>query len=182
MTRFTSAAIIALAFGLASPAFAQPPAATVGTNASTIDQINSGNSATVSQSVAGGAGNTSEINQKGGDVANITQIGTGGTLNYSKVEQQGNNQYSNGLTGAVAGASVYQEGNYNWNESTVKQKGSGGNTASIWQHGNSNWNISTVDQDGAHNAAAINQSGNWATNESNVSQTGNYNNASVTQN
>ncbi|MBX2806236.1 MAG: hypothetical protein KTR19_09705, partial [Hyphomicrobiales bacterium] len=67
--RFTSATAIALFLGLSSPAFAQvtvnPPVA--GTSDSQIEQIGDTNSATVSQTASGGAGNASAINQAGGD-------------------------------------------------------------------------------------------------------------------
>jgi hypothetical protein len=211
MTRFTSAFALAAVLGFAAPAYAvdvNPPV--LGASDSQIDQINNGNSASVSQTASGGAGNASAINQAGDDTATVTQSGGPGTLNSSQIDQSGDNNTSNTLTGLVVGAAVTQGGVNNENTSTITQGSLGGNTASVNQGllGSDSENESHIIQNGSDgavlvdqtgtagtsneshvtqfngdaNEAIVNQSGAGLTNFSNIGQAGDSNYASVTQN
>jgi hypothetical protein len=157
MKRFllTTASVVGL--GIAAPAFAQ-------TSDSYIDQIESGNSATVSQA-AGSVDNYSSIRQEGtGNTATVVQGGSGGN--------------------AVSGVGGVSTGNEAWwdNRSWILQYGTG-HTAEVRQLGIGAWNSSRIEQRGQDQYANVVQDGasdNW----SEVKQFGDLsalNNATVEQ-
>jgi hypothetical protein len=157
MKRFllTTASLVGL--GIAAPAFAQ-------TNDSYIDQVESGNTATVGQ-MAGGVDNYSSIRQEGTrNTANVVQGGSGGN--------------------ASSGAGGVSTGNEDWwdNRSWILQYGTG-HTADVSQMGIGAWNSSRIEQHGQNQYTKVVQDGE-SNNLSEVKQFGALsalNNATVEQ-
>jgi hypothetical protein len=182
----TTASVAAL--GMAAPAMAQIVLDPIkGQSDSWIDQINTNNTATVTQSASITTGNVSDIKQRDFNAASVDQSGST-TLNKSIIDQADYNNSSNFLTGAVEGARVVQRGDFNTNNSTVTQRTTnaattdvGDNTADVLQEGVNNKNMSGIVQDGFSNAVMVWQSGADINNNSTVNQTGSANAASVIQ-
>jgi hypothetical protein len=136
-------------------------------NDSGIIQDGVGNEATVTQSGSSSIGNTSDISQTGnGNDATVTQIGSGagGDTNTSTVTQTGN----------LNDATVSQGDLVLSNTSTIIQTGNE-NTATVTQGDppngvNAGPNTSTVTQIGFSNDALVNQGGVGAVNSSTITQ------------
>jgi hypothetical protein len=180
MKRFVLGAASVMALGTAAPGFAQ-------TSSSYIDQIDTGNTATVGQTAAGSVDNFSKISQEGtGNTAKVVQSGvigrggsgSGGASDGSEEWWDNKSwilQYGTGHT-----AEVIQIADGGLNSSNIKQNGMD-NYATVKQHGASDsW--SDITQSSANNSATVDQSGVVGVgNYSNVTQSGSNNTATVTQ-